>query len=90
MIKKYGTPISVKCSAETKSLIFELFEKDPRFKELEKLGVVPNPSWFFKFCVNYTLKNLKDESEIKDYAYDSHYVSFLDETIKKFITTQNV
>ena len=81
MTKNFGIPISVKCSSDTKELIFELFEKDSRFKELENLGVVLNPSWFFKLCVNYTLKNLKDIDEISEYAYDSHYVNFLDKTL---------
>ncbi len=83
MTENSGAPISVKCSSETKSLIFKLFEKDPRFNELEKLGVVLNPSWFFKLCVNYTLKNWNSVDEVKDYAYDSHYVNFLDKTLSK-------
>ncbi len=82
-----GRSLSVKCSNNTKSIINYIFKNDIRFVELKKCGVILNPSWFFKFCVNYTIKNLKITNDVRDYAYPSHYADYLDETIKSNIKT---
>lgn len=73
-----GYTLSVKCSIYTSEHLKNLFKKDVRFIELEKSGVMLNPSWFFKFSANYLLENLKIDDMIKEFAYDSHYVNFLD------------
>lgn len=78
-----GKSLGVKCSYETPKNIRYLFAKDIRFIELEKYGVLLNPSWFFKFTANYTLMNFVINAEIKEIACKSHYTKFLDENLKK-------
>ena len=79
-----GKSLSIKCSYKTLENIHSLFTKDTKFIELEKCGVLLNPSWFFKFAANYTLMNFEITDEIIDIACKSHYANFLDENLKKF------
>ena len=78
-----GRALSVKCSDHTLDNLRRLFKEDARFIELGNYGVMLNPSWFFKFSANYTLDNFTINEEMKKYAYESHYVDFLDKKIKK-------
>ena len=77
-----GYSISVKCSIKTIENFEFLFKYDKRFFELGKNVVFLNPSWFFKFCTNYTLTHLVLNKDTQEFAYNSHYVDFLDEKLK--------
>jgi len=85
MVIVEGHALSVKCSSDTKSILRYMFQNDLRFIELKKYGVILNPSWLFKFSLNYTLKNLEITSDVIKYGYRSHYVDYLDKTIKSNI-----
>lgn len=86
MTKNTGRSLSVKCSIYTKPLLEELFKKDQVFNNFEKNGVVLNPSWFFKFSANFTLKNLNLIFDMEDdFPYNSHYVDFFDTALKNRI-----
>lgn len=81
---QYGRSISVKCSSRTLQYIDNLFAYDNRFVKIGKGASVPNPSWFFKFVANYTLKNFTVDEKIEELAYKSHFVDFLDNNLKRY------
>lgn len=78
-----GYSLSVKCSIHTSTHLKELFKKDHRFIVLEKSGVMLNPSWFFKFSANFMLDKMEIDNKINEFAYNSHYVNFLDNMLIK-------
>ena len=83
LVVKIGRSLSVKCSSQTLDHLKILFQTDKRFAELKEYGVILNPSWFFKFSANYTLRNFVLNVDVKKFAYQSHYVDFLDENIQQ-------
>lgn len=85
-----GYSISVKCSTQTLTHLKELFKKDDRFLELQKHGIILNPSWFFKFSANFMLENMLVDEKIKEFAYDSHYGNFLDQKLIKFYIDNSI
>lgn len=85
LLRQIGRTLSVKCSNKTLGNLKILFKEDLRFIKLGNYGVVLNPSWFFKFSACYTIKNLAIENNINEFAYNCHYVDFVDSTLKNNI-----
>lgn len=82
--------LSVKCSEKTKQNLNEFFEIHPLIQRFKEYGVIPNPSWFFKFSASVFLKNMNNKAIYQDinlqkFAYNCHYVNNFDDILESVL-----
>lgn len=82
--------LSVKCTDKTKLYLDNFFETYPLIQRFKKYGVVPNPSWFFKFSACIFFKNINSQPiyqnlKLSEFAYDCHYVNQLDNLLESVL-----